>query len=82
MTPEQLEGREADTRADIFAPRRTDPRNGHGEAGVFCEEPGQFDRRHCLFGARVDGYSPTDDASGLGRCGGRVPRESSLALTW
>ena len=39
MSPEQLEGKDADARSDIFASRRCSVRNDHREAGISGQEP-------------------------------------------
>jgi eukaryotic-like serine/threonine-protein kinase len=49
MAPEQLEGKEADARPDIFALGGIDLRDGGGQAGVRREKPSQLDRGHSFF---------------------------------
>jgi serine/threonine protein kinase len=75
MAPEQLEGKPADARTDLWAFRGDRLRDGGGPAGVRgiepCE-PGRGDRRAR---ARLALDSPAGDAAVAGAAGQAVPRQ-------
>ena len=77
MAPEQLEGKEADARADLFAFGARALRDDRGTAAVRGQEPGKRDRRDPRSPAAAADDAATSDSPARRRDRRTLPRQGS-----